>query len=491
MVACAAPAGAWANYNQSGESNFVAATNGAGRFDGKKFSFAGTRLDTIDWNGRSIVPVNKEFLTEHPKVMSLSYDACQEIRLRHSIHATAKGCDVPKPVEVLEEAPFPQWVVDVLRAQAFVKPTPIQIQAWPAALKGHDIIGIAETGSGKTLAYVVPMLIHINSQPELKPNEGPVGLVLVPNRELSKQVKDTIDQFADGSHCKCEAISGGENEREQVVALVGKVDIIVATPGRLISLLNNRLTNLARVTYVVIDEADEMLAPSFYDQVMPVMTQIRPDRQVVLFSATWDDRIEEAAHKLCKYWTVQIHVGTTKLAACKNIEQMVKMVEPNETKMDVLLSALKLLPQGHKALVFVNSRQSVPDVVEEIQRNQMICEGFNGACTQEFRTDLLRRFNDQFSSLQVLVSTQILGRGFDFPELKFVINYDMPRAIVEYIHRIGRTGRAGRKGFSLTILTDEDLQRCGRDLKNCLDATDQNIPNFLFEACSRRRRGRT
>eukprot|EP00927_Polykrikos_kofoidii_P020198 TRINITY_DN19521_c0_g1_i1.p1 TRINITY_DN19521_c0_g1~~TRINITY_DN19521_c0_g1_i1.p1 ORF type:complete len:490 (-),score=75.55 TRINITY_DN19521_c0_g1_i1:229-1698(-) len=463
--------------------------NHRGRFDRRRFSHAGVRLDKVHWNGIEIVPCNKEFKSEHPRVADRTYNECQDIRLRHSINVrTDDGHDAPKPVTSFEESSFPSWAIDVLREQAFVKPTPIQVQAWPTALKGHDIIAVAETGSGKTLAYVLPMLVHVLAQPELRPNEGPVGLVLVPNRELSRQVASMINLFAEHSRVVCRATADDDQFQ------LGKVSIMVATLGRFKDLLRKKATNLVRTTFVVLDEADEMLEHKFIEDSMLVLNEIRPDRQLLLFSATWDMSYQEAASKLCKWKPVHIHVGSTQLAACKDIVQELRTVQNGETKSELLIKAIEMVgscrSESKKVLVFVNSREGVHEIVGKLKENHVACEGFTGSYNDGSRNDILQTFNDPLSSLQVLVSTQILGRGFDFPDLKYVINYDMPCTIVEYIHRIGRTGRAGRKGYALSILTEDNLWWLARPLKKCLEATSQKIPNQLYEACSWRRRER-
>jgi ATP-dependent RNA helicase DDX5/DBP2 len=352
-----------------GASSGVSAV-AAGSYGGagnRQFDFkTGKRLDTIDWKGQEIVPIVKEFWAEHPNIADRRWEESERIRLRHSIHVTGiNHQEAPKPVESLEELPFPDWAIQVIRQQGFDNLTPIQVQGWPAALKGHDIIGISETGSGKTMAYVVPMLIHIQAQPELRPREGPIGLVLVPHRELCKQVAAEIDKFAIHTQIQVAALCGGEDERVQVNQLLGRVDVIVATPGRLIYLLNERHTNLKRATYVVLDEADDLFNDSFSDQVKLLLTHVRPDRQVLLFSATWDEKVEEVAEKICNVQPITIVVGSTKLAACKDISQItVKVGQPQlqggSTKMHILLDALRKVPPQEKVLVFLQLEDNSP-----------------------------------------------------------------------------------------------------------------------------------
>ena len=195
-------------------------------------------------------------------------------------------------MECFEELSFPDWAVKQLRDEGYIQPLPIQVQCWPIALGGHDMVGIADTGSGKTVAYVLPMLVHIIAQKELQPGEGPVGLVIVPTRDLCQQVARTVRQFTNIWGLECQSIFGGTSQAEQEECLRKRSDIIVATPGRFIDMLNRGKTNLLRATFIVLDEADELLDQDFGDQIRLLLSHVRPDRQVLLFSATWPEKVE-------------------------------------------------------------------------------------------------------------------------------------------------------------------------------------------------------
>jgi len=454
------------------------------------FKGLGKGLGKINWNGEEIVPVRKNSVVETPGVSSRSDDECETMRLKYGITAERldESGEVPKPIDVLEDVPFPDWAAERMRQIGYKTPQPIQIQGWPVALRGFDLIGFAPTGSGKTMAYVLPMLVHIKIQPELKPGDGPVGLVLLPCRELCNQVQATISYFHHYTQMECVVACGGEDVTRQRKDFLERADIVVATPGRLIDLLDRKTTNLRRATFVVLDEADQMLdatsgtkeSSNFATQMKHIMGQVRPDRQVLLFSATYTEEVEEFARDICKERTefqnsglveglIQVTVGGKKLCACKDVDQQFwcqnrgDKFRADETKLQVLVKALKMILElcqsdNSKVLVFVNEKDTVDVVVAELRKHDVfegICEGF---CSDASRQLLLDRFRDLTSDLLIMVSTQVLGRGLDIKSIKFVVNYDMPYRISDYIHRIGRTGRADQRGYALTLLEEVDLR---------------------------------
>lgn len=448
-----------------------------------------SRVPTI-FQGEELVPVNKICYTEHPNVSNRTMNECEKIWLNNSIHVTCKETTrKPRPIVTLDEAPFPDAFMDTLREQGITTPSPIQVQAWPTALWGYDFIAVAETGSGKTLAYVLPMLFHIQKQVALRPSEGPIGLVLVPNRELCQQVLDTVNLFKAHTGFTAAALTGGENEQVQVKTLLGRVEIVAACPGRLLDLLKKKQTNLKRTSFIVFDEADELFRGNFEVQVKELMSMIREDRQVLLFSATWPEQVERISAEVCIYEPSIIVAGSTTLAACKDITQVISVVGSKDSptgwdtykKIDALCEVLARV-RGHKVLVFCNAKETVTDVVKNLQTKGFPSEGFSSECFEgrraETRAERLKRFADPDSNLSVLVCTQVLGRGHDFKGLRMVINYDMPEKLVEYVHRIGRTGRAGRKGIAITLLEEEDL-RLAKPLKAVLKATDQVVHPWL------------
>lgn len=456
-------------------------------------------LDRIRWNNTDLVPANKYFWTDHPNVAYRDRAESEKIRLEHTIYCTTTdGTVVPKPIDVFDELPFPDWCLEALKARGITELMPIQIQGWPVALHGYDLCGVAETGSGKTLGYLIPMLIHISAQEEVRLGEGPIALILQPCRELCTQVAKEIESFQDYFPVKVAAVYGGESTCFQRAQLHRPTHVIVATPARLLYLLSEGATNLKRATYVVVDEADLMAEPLYVEDVNRIMSEVRPDRQVLMFSATWSGPIELWSKELCIKNAVHINVGDVKLSACKNIIQdfwCVGVTKPGLNKMATLVEAVRpllgttdrpgMLNKGARCLVFCNSPEGVGRVVNGLREAGQACEGFYGNLSQRQREDILRLFAEDEGKLLVLVATQVLGRGHDFKNVKFVINYDMPYALPEYIHRVGRTGRDGKKGFALTMFEDADFWH-SKGLVECLQQTKQNIPPWL-QSCTTQR----
>jgi len=381
---------------------------------------------------------------------------------------------------------MPNWLLSSVQGK-FRAPTPIQIQVWPVALQGRDLIGVAETGSGKTLAYLLPMMIHIIAQEELKANEGPVGVVLCPTRELALQIHEVAQEFVGQSGLRSACVYGGMDVKQQGWALQEKTDIVVATPGRFIQLLNDGWTNLNRVTYVVLDEADEMLKAGFTHQIQLILSQVRPDRQMLMFSATWPKEVQKLAQEYCTasegMEPVTIRIGGDRLFACRNIEQKVLVFSGAVDKFNKLTEAItksgchkRSNPQ--KCLIFCRTKASVDSLVTNLLDAGIEVGAIHSDKAQIERQSVLQAFKN--GELSCLASTNCLGRGHDIPRVRYVINYDSPDSIESYIHRIGRTGRAGEKGYAMTFLTERDAKLAG-PLVQVLNQTQQQIPEKLRE----------
>jgi len=445
----------------------------------------------INWNGLQLVALDKNFYEEHADVANRTEEEVEEIRRRYDIEVLAgegsDGSSIPKPVTTFEEAGMPDWLLQGVLNKGFKAPTPIQIQVWPVALQGRDLIGIAETGSGKTLAYLLPMMIHIMAQEELKASEGPVGVVLCPTRELALQINDVAQEYIGPSGLRSTCIYGGGLVRQQGSALKEKNDIVVATPGRFIQLLNEGWTNLNRVTYVVLDEADEMLSAGFGEQIRLILTQVRPDRQMLMFSATWPKEVQKMAREHCTasdgMEPVIVRVGGDRLAACRTIMQKILVLGVGVDKFQKLCEAIMRSEcdkrgSPHKCLIFCRTKASVDTVVQRLNEAHIEAFGLHADKQQDERIRVLNDFRN--GELSCLASTNCLGRGHDIPRVRYVINYDAPDNIESYIHRIGRTGRAGEQGYAMTFLTEKDARLAG-PLIQVLKETHQNIPDKLEE----------
>ena len=266
---------------------------GGGDFGGgKSKSNIPHDLKAVDWGKYNLIPFQKNFYNEHPAVSNRTPQEVDNYRRQNQI-TVPNNCI--NPIINFSEAGFNQAIMSLINKLGFKNPTPIQGQGWPIALSGQDLIGIARTGSGKTLAFALPAIIHIAAQPALNPGEGPIALVLCPTRELAQQVMAVCEEFGNLANLKTACLYGGAPKSQQIRDLQAGADLVVATPGRLIDLLNMGKTNLHRCTYLVMDEADRMLDMGFEPQIRTIVSQVRPDRQTLLWSATWPKDVQTLA----------------------------------------------------------------------------------------------------------------------------------------------------------------------------------------------------
>lgn len=327
-------------------------------------SALGANLQKQDWDLSSMPKFEKSFYQEHPNVASRGPAEVEKFRQEHAM--TIAGSDIPKPVETFDEAGFPRYVMDEVKAQGFPAPTAIQSQGWPMALSGRDVVGIAETGSGKTLTYCLPAIVHINAQPLLAPGDGPIVLVLAPTRELAVQIQQEITKFGKSSRIRNTCVYGGVPKGPQIRDLSRGVEVCIATPGRLIDMLESGKTNLRRVTYLVLDEADRMLDMGFEPQIRKIIGQIRPDRQTLMWSATWPKEVRAMASDFLTDF-IQVNIGSMELAANHRITQIVEVVSESE-KRDKMIKHLEKVMEGkdntNKILIFTGTKR----VADEITR---------------------------------------------------------------------------------------------------------------------------
>eukprot|EP00916_Digyalum_oweni_P005141 GHVL01009093.1.p1 GENE.GHVL01009093.1~~GHVL01009093.1.p1 ORF type:complete len:369 (+),score=52.95 GHVL01009093.1:46-1152(+) len=303
---------------------------GGGGFSAQRGADYGSTLTAIDWRSANLSKFEKDFYQEHPHVANMTEEESEIIRKEKQITLLGQSTKkIPKPIRTFEEASFPDYVLDELYKLGFKEPTPIQVQGWPVALSGRDLIGIADTGSGKTLAFLLPGIVHINAQPYLQPGDGPIVLVLAPTRELAVQIQQEANKFGSSSRIKNTCVYGGAPKAPQARDLSNGVEICIATPGRLIDFLGSSRTNLRRVTYLCLDEADRMLDMGFEPQIRKIVNQIRPDRQTLMWSATWPKEVQSLARDLCKEDPVHINIGSMDLKACHTIKQYVEVIQVN------------------------------------------------------------------------------------------------------------------------------------------------------------------
>lgn len=392
-----------------------------------------------------------------------------------------RGVDVPKPVQKWAQCGLGVQVLDVIRKLGYEAPTSIQAQAVPAIMAGRDVIGVAKTGSGKTIAFLLPMFRHIKDQRPLEPLDGPVGLILSPTRELATQIHKECKPFLKALGLRAVCAYGGAPIKDQIADLKRGAEVVVCTPGRMIDLLaanSGRVTNLKRVTYVVLDEADRMFDMGFEPQVMKILSNIRPDRQTVLFSATFPRQMEALARKtLAK--PVEIVVGGRSVVA-PEIKQIVEVREES-TKFLRLLELLGKLYEDDKneddrALIFVDRQESADGLLRDLMKKGYPCMSIHGGKDQIDRDSTIDDF--KAGVVPILIATSVAARGLDVKQLKLVVNYDAPNHLEDYVHRAGRTGRAGNTGTAVTFITEEQ-DRYAVDIAKALRQSGQPIPEAV------------
>ncbi|CAB0017000.1 unnamed protein product [Nesidiocoris tenuis] len=439
---------------------------------GRRGATAGSQLRKPHWDLSKLEPFKKNFYTPNPYVEERSRAAIDEWLDEKDI--TLKGRDVPRPVWSFEEANFPSSVLKILAKLGFKEPTAIQSQGWPIALSGRDMVGVASTGSGKTLSYILPALVHIDAQEALRRGEGPIALVLAPTRELAQQIQEVANEICDD--ISNVAVFGGAPKSIQARELRKGVEIVIATPGRLLDFLESRDVDLKRCTYLVLDEADRMLDMGFEPQIRRIIEQIRPDRQTLMWSATWPKEVQNLAEEFLKDY-IQVTVGSLKLSANSNINQIVEVCTQSE-KEGKLLSLLRDIghDKDYKIIIFVETKRKVEELTRKISR-----EGFDVSCIhgdkrQVERDYVLKDFRN--GRHHILVATDVAARGLDIEDLRYVVNFDFPTSIEDYVHRIGRTGRSKRSGTAYTYFTKGNAKQAA-DLMSILKESNQPVSSRL------------
>ncbi|XP_022184494.1 DEAD-box ATP-dependent RNA helicase 20 [Nilaparvata lugens] len=441
-----------------------------------KGTMPGQGLRKPIWDKTALMPFEKNFYEPHQDVKNRSEDEVGEYRSRKEI--TVKGQNIPFPSQFFKEGNFPTYVMDVIMRQGFSEPTAIQAQGWPIALSGRDLVGIAQTGSGKTLAYILPAAVHIKNQSKLNRGDGPIALILAPTRELAQQIQSVAHDFGGTSSIRNTCIFGGAPKGPQAKDLERGVEIVIATPGRLIDFLERGTTNLKRCTYLVLDEADRMLDMGFEPQIRKIIEQIRPDRQVLMWSATWPKEVQALAEDFLNDY-VQINIGSLELAANHNIRQIIDVCNDAE-KEGKLMKLLKDIgnERGFKAIIFVETKKKVDDITKLIKKDGFPAICIHGDKSQQERDYVLSEFRS--GKCAILVATDVAARGLDVEDVKYVINFDYPNTSEDYIHRIGRTGRCQQAGTAYTFFTANN-QRQAKELISVLTEAKQDVNPKLHE----------
>ncbi len=343
----------------------------------------------------------------------------------------------------------------LLRAIAeagYTHPSPIQEQAIPAVLKGHDLLAAAQTGTGKTAGFALPLL-HRLSQQHYSSNRPIRVLILTPTRELAAQVGESVSQYGAHVHprLKTEVVFGGVKINPQMMRLRGGVDVLVATPGRLIDLVNQNAVKLDKVESLVLDEADRMLDMGFIRDIKKIIALLPKKRQNLLFSATFSEEIRKLTTGLLVN-PIKIEVAARNIAA-ETVEQVAYLC--NKTQKAELLCHLIKTEQWQQVLVFTSTKHGANRLTEKLNKIDIKAAAIHGNKSQGARTSALAGF--KAGHVRVLVATDVAARGIDIALLPYVVNYELPRSSADYVHRIGRTGRAGEEGKAISLVSHDEL----------------------------------
>jgi ATP-dependent RNA helicase DDX23/PRP28 len=398
---------------------------------------------------------------------------------REDYNIQIKGGNIPNPIRHWKEAPLPKEILDIVENVGYTEPTPIQRQAIPIGLQNRDIIGVAETGSGKTAAFLLPLFVWIQSLPKMtrmeEADQGPYAIIMAPTRELAQQIEDESNKFGASLGIRTVAVIGGLSREDQGFKLRMGCEVVIATPGRLIDVLENRYLVLTRTSYIVLDEADRMIDMGFEPDIntilshMPV-TNAKPDseiaedtqhlaenfkskhkyRQTVMFTATMPPAVERLARTYLRRPSVVYIGGVGK--PVEKVEQVVHLVKEGDKRKRLI----NILNQGIQPpiIIFVNQKKGADVLSKGLEKMGYNAATLHGGKGQEQRDIALSGL--KAGAKDILVATDVAGRGIDIKDVSMVINYDMAKSIEAYTHRIGRTGRAGKSGKAVTFVTQDD-----------------------------------
>ncbi|KAL6225708.1 hypothetical protein ACLB2K_004557 [Fragaria x ananassa] len=388
-------------------------------------------------------PFTKDFYEEKESISGMSEQDVAEYR--KSLAIRVSGFDVPRPVKT-----FDDW---------------------------RDIIAIAKTGSGKTAAFVLPMICHIMDQPELQKDEGPIGVICAPTRELAQQIHLEAKKFAKSHGIRVSVVYGGMSKLDQFKELKAGCEIVVATPGRLIDMIKMKALTMQRATYLVLDEADRMFDLGFEPQIRSIVGQIRPDRQMLLFSATMPRKVETLAREILSD-PVRVTVGEVGMAN-EDITQVVHVLPSDAEKLPWLLERLPGMIDDGDVLVFASKKAGVDEIETQLSQKGFKAAAIHGDKDQATRVDIMNKFKS--GTYHVLIATDVAARGLDIKSIKSVVNFDIAKDMDMHVHRIGRTGRAGDKdGTAYTLITHKESRFAG-ELVNSLVGAGQNVPVELMD----------
>lgn len=344
-------------------------------------------------------------------------------------------------------------LLDAIAETGYTNPTPIQAKAIPLVLGGGDLLAAAQTGTGKTAGFTLPLLQRLTEMHSDRPRPGkPRCLILTPTRELAAQIAESVKTYGKHLPLKSLVVFGGVNINPQRMAMRKPVDILIATPGRLLDLCGQNIVDLSKIDILVLDEADRMLDMGFIHDIKRVLKLLPKNRQTLLFSATFSNDIRKLAHGLLNN-PGEVSV-TPRNTASELVEQTVHMVDKSR-KRELLTSLIKQ-HDWPQVLVFTKTKHGANRLAEQLGKDGIEALAIHGNKSQAARTKALTKFKD--GSLQVLVATDIAARGIDIEDLPNVVNYELPHVSEDYVHRIGRTGRAGASGQAVSLVNVDEVK---------------------------------
>ncbi|XP_075264969.1 uncharacterized protein LOC142357168 isoform X2 [Convolutriloba macropyga] len=464
----------YGSYRHGGGRDSYSGRDSYGDRSRSRQDIAGANLRAPRWEVSRLQPFQKDFYQESPLTQGRHQGEVDAFLQAHQLQM--EGAFIPRPLHTFDELVVPDYLKIPIRKNAFMKPTPIQAQAWPVALKGKDLVGVAQTGSGKTYAFILPAILHIKNQQPLQRGDGPIALVMCPTRELSQQVAKVGEEFSESSGVRIACVYGGSPKGPQVSALQQGCELVIATPGRLLDFMEAKQIRLDRTTYLVLDEADRMLDMGFEPQIKKIIQFIRPDRQTLMFSATWPKEVHNLAASFMSDYS-KINVGALDLHANHNIIQVVDVCEEYQ-KEGKLIRLLEEIMRSHenKTIIFTETKRKADDLTGAMRRDGWPSLCIHGDKKQAEREWVLEDF--KAGRTPILVATDVAARGLDISDVKYVVNFDYPGSSEDYVHRIGRTARSGQSGTAYTFFTSKNFHKAA-DLIKVLEEANQTVPPNL------------
>ncbi len=355
-----------------------------------------------------------------------------------------------------EALPLATPIQTALKQAGYTTPSPIQAEAIPSLLEGTDLLGCAQTGTGKTAAFALPILNHILQDSDQPSPKAVHHLILAPTRELAVQIADSILKYGKDVDFSLGLVHGGVSQRPQVKALLEGLDILVATPGRLLDLMDQGFVDLSRVDSFVLDEADRMLDMGFINDIRKIAQELPEDRQSIMFSATMAPAIKKLADSLLNV-PVEIHIAPEHKTAEK-VDHCIRFIDPKDKEASLrnLLSSQLESKERNLSLVFCRTKHGARKLALKLNRKGIASDSIHGNKTQVARQKTLERFRK--GKIDVLVATDVAARGIDVKNITLVVNYDLPMEPENYIHRIGRTARAGEQGKAVSLCSSNEIK---------------------------------